>query len=222
MIISYQSHKKIDIHGGGIKVIATRSQIAYRDLIGGFKKTNAKIICLDNKFDRIDVNKNFDFVGDIHLTDKVLDKYMLTIINKYISGLDEVNRNKIFSEFYKLESLVNDSLLLEDIPLSIDFSQDLKKFLKLENLHLNTDYIQDSYDILETIIKIHQQCNLMTIPVVCNVAHYLNETELNEINQLLKQTNLKMILIEFTDPKFMIIPEDAEFYYIDEDLVDWY
>lgn len=60
------------------------------------------------------------------------------------------------------------------------------------------------------------------MPVVCNVAHYLDSTQLNMLNNLLKSMKLKMILIEFTSKDVLVYPKDADYFYIDQDLVDWY
>lgn len=62
---------------------------------------------------------------------------MNVIIKNFISNLDEVNRNRILKSFYSLETVLNDSLLLEDLPLEIDFSEDIKKLLKMVNIHLD-------------------------------------------------------------------------------------
>ncbi|NRO05135.1 hypothetical protein IMAU30005_02020 [Lactobacillus helveticus] len=65
-------------------------------------------------------------------------------------------------------------------------------------------------------------CKIDSVPVICNVANYLNSQQLQELSNLVKQMNMKLVLIEFTDKDFLIVPKNAEFFYIDEDLVDWY
>ena len=222
MIFSYLSHKKMVLNGYGMKIIATSSTIAYRDITQSFQNEKQMVLISDDEYNQLDINKNFDFIGDILLTKNILDKYIPLIIKKYIENLDEDNRNKIIKAYYNLESLVQDSLFLEDLPLELDFSEDLKKFLKLENLHLDSKFLKEPYAIIESILRIHQTCNLKTVPVVCNVAHYLDSTQLNMLNNLLKLMKLKMILIEFTSKDVLVYPKDADYFYIDQDLVDWY
>ncbi|MCJ2172419.1 type II-A CRISPR-associated protein Csn2 [Lactobacillus kefiranofaciens subsp. kefirgranum] len=222
MILSYVSHKEFNLEKSGLKIIATRSTIAYRDLIQGFRKVRPTLICSNNKYEPLDIARAFDFVGDILLTENIIEKYMSHILRSYIQKLDEENRNKIFSAYHNLESLLQDSLLLEDLPLEIDFNEDLKKLLKAENLHLDTKLLREPYVIIESILEIHQMCKMGSVPVICNVANYLNSQRLQELSNLVKQMNMKLILIEFTDKDFLIVPKNAEFFYIDEDLVDWY
>lgn len=222
MILCYLSHKQFEIHGSGMKIIATKSQIAYRDLIQSFQKVRSMLICSNEKYDQLDISRTFDFVGDILLTKDITKEYMPRIFKSYIENIDEANRNKILMAYHSLESALQDSLLLEDIPLEIDFNEDLKKFLKLEDLHLDTELLKDPYAIIEMTLKIHQVCKIDSIPVMCNVANYLDSQQINELSTLVAQMNMKLFLIEFADKDSLIIPKNAEFFYIDEDLVDWY
>lgn len=222
MIISYASHKKIQINKSGLKIIVTKSPIVFRDFIEGFQNNESLISCLSNNYEELDIKKSFDFIGDLLLSKDIMRRYMSIVFKEYISNLDEDNRNKIMTAFYHLEGLISDSLLLEDLPIKIDFTQDLEKLLKIENFQIDPKWLQNPYDILETIVKIYQICDLKTIPVICNVANYLDEMEFKEINQLLKQVDLIMILIEFSEPNAIMIPENADMFYIDNDLVDWY
>ena len=180
------------------------------------------ITCSDDNYSQLDITKEFDFVGDPLLTKNVTEKYIHELVNNYIVNLDEENRNRIIAIFHKLESLLQDSLFLEDVPLEINFEEDLKKLLKIEGIHLDFKLMQNPYAIIETILKIHEICNLHSVPVICNVANYLDKKELEELSKIAYQINLTVILIEFTDFKNTVFPEDAEFYYIDQDLIDWY
>lgn len=206
----------------GIKIIATQSPIAYRDLVQGFQCKNKMLVCSSDNYDSWEIAKTFDMVGDPLLSGDVTKKYMLKIVNNFINNLDEATRNKILSAFNNLEAALSDSLLLEDLPLEISFNEDLKKLLKMVELHLNQVVLQKPYDIIKTVLKIHQNCNLKTIPVICNVANYLNDQELNELSVLTKQMKMMALLIEFSSLNLMVVPKDVQSYYIDKDLVDWY
>ena len=65
-------------------------------------------------------------------------------------------------------------------------------------------------------------CNLKSVPVICNVAHYLEEQEWQELASLVTEMNLILIVIEFTTKENLAISKDIPFYYIDKDLIDWY
>lgn len=222
MIISYLTHKKFEIKRGSIAIIATKSPVAFRDIIQGFKEQSDSILCINEENEKIEIKESFDFIGDPLLSEGISKRYLPKIIDNYIENLDEKNRNKILEKFVQLENLVQDSLLLNNIPLTLSSNQDIKKFLKLEEIQIDQFFLLNPYDIIETVLKIHQECNLKTIPVICNVTNYLEKDQFRQLNNLVKQTDQNLILIEFTDKDFKVVPENVRFYYIDEDLVDWY
>lgn len=222
MILSYLTHKKWTFDNNGLKIIATQSPITYRDVVQGFQGENKMLVCSSNNYDPLEIAKTFDLVGDPLLSGDLTKKYMLKIVNHFVENLDESTRNKILTAFSNLELALSDSLLLEDLPLVINFDEDLKKLFKMTELHINKNVFHDPYAIIETVLKIHQNCNLKTIPVFCNVAHYLDDYELAELAKLVKQMNIIIILIEFTSLDFLVVPEDVQSYYIDKDLVDCY
>lgn len=222
MILAYLTHKKWVLSESGIKILATRSSIVYRDLVQGIQGKNKMLVCSSDNYDPVEVTKTFDMVGDPLLSDDITKKYLTKIVSTYIANLDEATRNKIFSAFSNLELALSDSLLLEDLPLAINFDEDLKKLLKMADVHIDENILNDPYAIIETVLKIHQSCNLKTVPVFCNITNYLDNQKLAELSQIAKQMKLMVVLIEFTSADFLVVPEDAQFYYIDEDLVDWY
>lgn len=106
--------------------------------------------------------------------------------------------------------------------MKISCLQDLKKLLKLEKVRLDSDFVNSPYDIIETVLRIHQECGIDSIPVFCNVSHYLEEDAVVELSSLCLQMKLKLIFIEFSYRDFLIVLQNAKCFYIDEDLVDWY
>ncbi|WP_294836590.1 type II-A CRISPR-associated protein Csn2 [uncultured Lactobacillus sp.] len=217
MILTYVTHKKWVFKDPGIKIIGLQSRIAYCDIIQGFLGKNKMLLCSEDDYSPLDIGKTFDFIGDPLLSGDITKKYMPHIVNSYLTNLDEENRNKMIKSFYSLESI-----LQEDLPLAINFDEDLKKLLKLTEIHLDKSMLLSPYGIIETVLKIHQTCNLKTVPVICNVAHYLEKQEWQELASLVKEMNLILVVIEFTTRENLTIPKDTPFYFIDKDLIDWY
>ena len=222
MILTYTTHKKWVFKDPGIKIIGLQSSIAYCDIIQGFQGKNKMLLCSEDNYNPLDIGKTFDFIGDPLLSGDITKKYMPHIVNSYLTNLDEENRNKMIKSFYSLETILQDSLLLEDLPLAINFDEDLKKLLKLTEIHLVKSMLLSPYGIIETVLKIYQTFDLKTIPVICNVAHYLKELEWQELASLVKEMNLILVVIEFTTKENLAIPKDIPFYFIDKDLIDWY
>lgn len=165
MILSYLTHKKWNLRDSGVTVITLQSPIAYRDLVQGFKGENSLLLCSDRDFNSLEITKTFDFVGDPLLSEDISKRYLTLIINSYAKTIDEENRNKVFKAYYNLETVLHDSLLLEDLPIDIDFNEDLKKLLKLLGIRFDRSILINPYAIIETVLKIHQNYDLGTIPV---------------------------------------------------------
>ena len=222
MILTYATHKKCVFKDAGIKVIGLQSPIAYRDIVQGFQGKNKMLLCSEDDYSPLDIGKTFDFIGDPLLSGDITKKYMPHILSSYLKNLDEENRNRVMKSFYNLEAALQDSLLLEDLPLVIDFDEDLKKLLKFAEIHIDNNMLVNPYGIIETVLKIYQTCNLKLVPVICNVAHYLEEQEWQELASLVTEMNLILVVIEFTTKESLTISKDIPFYYIDKDLIDWY
>ena len=222
MILSYLTHKKWTLSDSGVTVITLQSPIAYRDLVQGFKGENSLLLCSEGDFNSLEITKTFDFVGDPLLSEDISKRYLTFVVNNYVKTIDEENRNKVFKAYYNLETVLHDSLLLEDLPIDIDFNEDLKKLLKLVEIHFDRSVLTNPYAIIETVLKIHQNYDLGTIPVFCNVAHYFDEQEWQEVANLAMEANSSVIFLEFTNPQNLKISKNITCYYIDQDLVDWY
>ncbi|WP_198324518.1 hypothetical protein [Lactobacillus johnsonii] len=54
-----------------MKIIATSSTIAYRDITQSFKNEKQMALISDDEYNQLDINKNFDFIGDILLTKNI-------------------------------------------------------------------------------------------------------------------------------------------------------
>ncbi len=222
MILSYLTHQKWSFSNLGLKIIATSSPIAYQDIIKGLQNKNELLRCMTDSYGSLDIAKTFSFVGDPLLSGDVTKKYLANIEKCYLESLTEDSRSQILSAYSQLEIAISDSLLLEDIPLEVSFDEDLKRLLKVFALHVNQKALEGPYGIIETVLKIHQTCNLKAIPVMCNITHYLDRASLAELAKLVEQMKLVLLLIEFTSSDLLVVPEEAQFYYIDQDLVDWY
>ena len=62
-------------HHSGIKILATRSAIVYRDLVQGIQGKNKMLICSSDNYDPVEVTKTFDMVGDPLLSGYITKKY---------------------------------------------------------------------------------------------------------------------------------------------------
>ncbi|MCC6120744.1 type II-A CRISPR-associated protein Csn2 [Lactiplantibacillus plantarum] len=222
MKISYAAHKEIDLSSKKPTVIATNNPTVYHDFIVGLSSFNDKVKLFDDTFESVEVRDAIDWQGDVGLSDGVSEKYSSVIYKQLEAVLTDDQRKLITDINSQLYTLVQQCLFMIDLPLEVTYDWDLKKLFKYCRIHFNADTMQNPYAIIESIIKIHLECGLKSAVGLTNVAHYLNQQQLTDLSRLTSSTGISTLLVEFTDMKSQELYNNCEFYYIDEDFVDWH
>ena len=222
MKISYAAHKEIDLSSKKTTVIATNNPTVYHDFIVGLSSFNDKVKLFDDTFESVEVRDAIDWQGDVGLSDGVSEKYSSVIYKQLEAVLTDDQRTLITDINSRLYTLVQQCLFMIDLPLEVTYDWDLKKLFKYCRIHFNADTMQNPYAIIESIIKIHLECGLKSAVGLTNVAHYLNQQQLTDLSKLTSSTGISTLLVEFTDMKSQELYTNCDFYYIDEDFVDWH
>ncbi|GKS81137.1 type II-A CRISPR-associated protein Csn2 [Ligilactobacillus pabuli] len=222
MKLSYATHKPFNIEPGKITVIATDSSVVYSDLILSLKGQKDLLRFLNDEMELVEVNKSIDWLGDLMIQQDISKRYLPIVLKKLFAAMPDVQRNKIHEATVRLDNVIQESLYLTDLPMKITYDFDLKKVLKFTDTHLDSKTLTDAYDIIKTIIQIHEMCELKSCLAVNNVAHYLTAGQIEELAEFLQDVIQPIILIEFTDMSQANFYSNCNFYYIDKDFVDWY
>lgn len=222
MKISYAGHQEIELKAKNPTVIATNNPTVYHDLVVGLGSFSDKIKVFDDNFESVEVKDAIDWQGDVGLSDGVSDKYNSGIFKQLEAVLTDDQRKSITDINNQLYTVVQQCLFMIDLPLEVTYDWDLKRLFKYCKIHFNTDAMQNPYAIIESIIKIHLECGLKSAVGLTNVAHYLNQQQLIDLSQLTSSTGISILLVEFTDMKSQELYTNCDFYYIDEDFVDWH
>jgi CRISPR type II-A-associated protein Csn2 len=222
MKISYQAHDVIEVEAGKLVVLGTNSPIIYTDLVHGFQELNEKISVYDDEYNQREITKMIDWVGDVGTQDLVIQKYMTKIEKLFESELTDEQRNKIHDQMGQLFNTVSEQLFMLDLPISVNYDFELKRLFKYCGIRFDPLISNQPYGIIESIFKIHEECNLHSCVVLCNVAHYLTPTQFEELAKVIKRSEQSVLLIEFTEMSSKNIYGDNDFYYIDGDFIDWH
>lgn len=222
MKISYAAHKEIELSSKRPTVIATNNPAVYHDFIVGLSSFNDKVKLFDDAFESLEVKDAIDWQGDVGLSDGVSEKYSSGIYKQLEAVLNDDQRKSITDINSQLYTCVQKCLFMIDLPLEVTCDWDLKKLFKYCKIHFNADTMQNPYAIIESIIKIHLECGLKSAVGLTNVAHYLNQQQLTDLSKLTSSTAISTLLVEFTDMKSQELYTNCDFYYIDEDFVDWH
>ncbi|WP_259764113.1 type II-A CRISPR-associated protein Csn2 [Pediococcus pentosaceus] len=177
---------------------------------------------VDENYNALEIAHAIDWIGDVGTQNLVLTKYLRQIEKLFLQSVTDEQQNKIHDEINRIFNIVSEQLFLLDLPIEVNFDFDLKKLFKYCGIRFDPILISKPYGIIETIIKIHETSNLDSCIALTNVAHYLTSVEFEELSQLVKETNQKILLIEFTEIEEQNFYGNAEFYYIDTDFIDWH
>lgn len=222
MKISYAGHQEIELNSKNPTVIATNNPTVYHDLVVGLSSFSDKVKVFDDNFELVEVKDVIDWQGDVGLSDGVSDKYNSGIFKQLEAVLTDDQRKSITDINNQLYTVVQQCLFMIDLPLEVTYDWDLKRPFKYCKIHFNTDAMQNPYAIIESIIKIHLECGLKSAVGLTNVAHYLNQQQFIDLSNLASSTGISTLLVEFTDMKSQELYTNCDFYYIDEDFVDWH
>ncbi|MEE6657384.1 type II-A CRISPR-associated protein Csn2 [Pediococcus acidilactici] len=222
MKLTYRTHEPVELKPQAITVLGTNNPTVYTDLVNGMQERNELILAFDENYKELEVSKVFDWVGDVGTQDLVIQKYSTKIERVFAEGLVDEQRNQIHDQVNQLFNTVAEQLFMLDLPISVNYDFDLKKLLKYCGVHFDPLSAGNPYGIIEAILKIHEECAINSCVVLTNVAHYLTATQIEELTQLVSQTNQALLLIEFTEIGNQEAYGNSEFYYIDNDFVDWH
>lgn len=222
MKLSYRTHDAFEVENQKITVVGTNQPVVYTDLVNGIQEQNELLAVFDDKYDRMEIHKTFDWIGDVGTQELVVQKYLTKIERSFIDSLTGEQRNKIHDQINELFNVVSEQIFMLDIPISVNYEFDFKKLFKYCGVHFDQQLTGSPYDIIETILKVHEECAIKSCVVLTNVAHYLTRTQFEEIEKLIKQTNQALLLIEFTEMGCQSTYGNSDFYYIDEDFIDWH
>ncbi len=224
MIISYDTHDKIEPLDDDLMIIKTSSQSVYLDILNGLNDRNDLIKVFDNEYNKLEKSKYIDFYGDLISSNGLSTKQISSIIKKVVGYFDNDDIDYMQRNISSLNNFIQEKLFFWDIPLLITQDIDIEKTIKKLNIHLNPDIEGNPYDIIELLIRLKMETQDKSLIVVNNLANYLNSDQLQSIEKLCKEFEVPLLDIEFgknndinnTDFSF------CQYYFIDDNFVDWH
>lgn len=221
MKVVYNTHQPVEVTPGKITVLATSNQTVYFDLIRGMRDLNDQVMFIDDDLNSIQHSKAMDWDGDV-IADMSLEKtYSAEIIKYIVDHLNDEERRGIDRSAQEFYTVIQDKLLMIDLPLEVQFDGDIKRMLKYAQVHFPKGINDDPYGIIETDLKIHLACDDDSIVGLTNVAHYLTPNQISDLVDINRHLQTKVLLIEFTESRNQNAYPNCDYYYIDQDFIDW-
>lgn len=222
MIISYATHQPIKVSNGQVTVIATDNPVVYQDLLKGFRDGGQIKLCSD-AYDNLEVPRTIDLIGDVCTNGEEIERRYLSRITKvFLDELTDPQRNAIHDSLNKMYNTIQEQLYMIDLPIEVTYNFELKELMKFVKLHFDAGVISNPCDMIESVLKVYEECNLKTTLIFTNIHQYLSTDQLKDLMAMIKEIRVSVVLIEFTEMAHQAFYGNADFYYIDKDFVDWH
>lgn len=221
MKLVYKGHQPVEISNEGVTIFATNNRTVYLDLIRGLQGLNEKVLVVNDNYEPLELQKAIDWDGDLIANDNLYSNYSTEITKSIIKNLTDDERKRIDDVARQLYSTIQEVLFMTDLPLEVQYDGDVKRLINYCRIRFSTLMQQHPYDIIKTDLKLHLECADDSCIGLSNVANYLSPTVFKELLQLDTELKVPLLLVEFTELDNRQYYQNAEFYYIDQDFVDW-
>lgn len=219
MNLAFSSFEPITTKSG-INVLDVADPKLYFDLIRGFKDEVDTLHLSDDDWKLMVTNKISYWLGDPML-DLDLNKIFMKKILGRFSELIGDDWAKLADEARMLNTHILEESYLLDIPLEVAPVMNVESVLKNSGLLLSLETLSDPYAKMEALIKVTSEINEERVLVLTNVSHYLNVTQLCQLEKVVTDAGTQLLLIEFSNCNRRDFFKDCCYTYIDEDFVDW-
>lgn len=221
MIISYQTHPAIKLRPGRVSVLATNNQTVFAELINAVQGINDKLLVTTDDYESLEVTKALDWDTGLVLSGTVFSHYSRELISKFAREIDEANRVKLAEQGRRLFATVQEALFMSSLPLQVTYDGDIKRLLKYCNPQLVQVGRGDFCGTISDDLRIHLELGSKSCVCLNNVANYLTPDAFSDLLATVEQINLPLFLIEFTEMAQRGFYGNADYFYIDQDFVDW-
>lgn len=221
MNFAYYSFPPFTVRSSKVTVVDTAVQRIYQDLSLGFQDKLDTVKLSDDSFDAVIVKNGAQWYGDPMLTvdlNSLFQRKLQTQLIKLLADDQVVALSDGLREL--LSKLLEDSYLM-DVPLEMPEIPELAKLVKFSGIQVTTGPVDDAYAIIESLIKVLIELNDKRMLVLTNVSHYLQVSQLQSLVRFMVNTDLPLLLIEFSSSQRKEYFTGCDYHYIDSDFVLW-
>jgi CRISPR type II-A-associated protein Csn2 len=222
MKVVYATHDELDIPVGKLVVLGTNNQTVYIDVLNGLRERNDLVSIYDDQYESQSIHKSVDFVGDLLAFEGLSTSNTNALIKEITKGMSVEETDTLQKLNKQLLDWMQSKLFMIDLPLTVTNDMDIKNIFKYAKIHLQSSFLTQPYDIIKMLIKLHSETNDNSLIVVNNLASYLNTDQIAEVSFLCNSTGITLLNIEYSQDSHNNYPNSCDYYYIDNDFIDWH
>ena len=209
------------IDKGQITVLELGSSILNRKVVSYFVDDTEEVQLFDNDNHPLRPIKDVLWMGnpaygvDYNLSfTKIVTKQML-------SFMDDQTKVKIVDAERELARLVVEASFNLDVPLEVKNGATLESIFKFVGLHFEVPDVLSICAKSELLFNILKETNSSKLVVLTDVSHFVDEQEFASLVEQVINSELNVLLIEFSDVSRRALFSECRYYYVDRDLVDF-
>jgi CRISPR type II-A-associated protein Csn2 len=222
MKLQYHGHDAIELSGGKVTILQIESPGVNTDFIQGMQGHNDSIRLLDDDYQELNMSRCVKWEGDLILNPEKLGSYQTALDKRIVQELSVTQREAMNELARQVFSEIQESLFEFDLPLEVRYDENLQRLYKYSRIQYLPQAINKPYGIMETDFKLHLELNDCQVLGYCNVANYLLPEQIQEFATLVQDTNVAVLLVEFSEKRETLQQLKQEIYRIDRDFDDWH
>jgi len=221
MNLTYYPYEPFQFKGNEITVLDIGSSKVYFDICRGFMDSTDSIHISNDDLELQNCSSVCSWYGDPLLSVDLNKLFLRKIQQHLLQLLTDEQQAALIDKGQELVTKVTDASFMLDLPLEISAMPDIDKIMKFGGMSFPAELTGNPYAILETLIRTHVELGLKKSVVLTNVSHYLDKQDFNHLNQLVHELGVTVLIIEFSELNRKVKFDNACYYYVDEDFVDF-
>ena len=222
MKLKFQGHEALNVEAGKVSVMLLNNTKEYFRLINCLNDNNAELVLFDDNYEIKEINRSVAWDADVVMNDAWQDKYVNLILKQLSKQIIEPYRSAMQHEMQRLCNVAQEGLYQYDLPLELDYFDNLLRIYKVLKVHVVPSALSNPYGIILTDLKFHLELNDCDVIALNNIGNYLTADEICELTAFVKDSDLALLLIEFSEMSLRNKYGNADVLYIDEDFIDWH
>lgn len=220
MNLAYYPFQLITTKPSEVTVIDTASPKVLTDLIEALRNDLDKVVLSNDQLEPQEIRKASLWIGDPML-ELDLDKLFQRLIYKRMELLIENQRLvELIDQSQQMAMDLIQDPFLSDLPVTVEPGGKLEQIMKYCNVHFDETVTTESTSKIEALIQTLTKLEEMKLVILTNVSHYLSARDFFAVTEQIGDTELQVVLIEFSKVNRRKYFEKCQYIYIDEDFVD--
>lgn len=221
MNITYYPFEPFKIEDHRVNILDVGNAKMYFELCQGFRDLTDVVHISDDNFALQVCSKQCSWYGDLMLSVDLNKLFLRKIQQRMLELMSDEQQVALLDQSRTVVNKVTDASFLLDLPLEIDTLPDLEKIIKFTGIGFQPSLSGDPFAILQTLIQTHVELGIDKKVVLTNVSHYISREQFITLSEITSDLGVTIVIIEFSELNRMDKFQNACYYYVDSDLVDW-